>query len=113
MWKATKLIIALTLFASSTPAHAYNWVAIGETQTCADLQKKKGQATVIMVQWIFGFVTGVDATIRPESSPGRVDAQRMSDDIIAMCKSNPQAHITEIAQGIAKAYMNEVEGKSP
>jgi hypothetical protein len=107
-----KLILAITLCAS-TPTYAYNWVALGTTQTCADLNDKRYGAGFV-AQWVFGYVTGVDATIRPgKSRPAHIDAQRMADDILKMCKLDPQARQPRASLAtISPSMMADLVGSS-
>jgi hypothetical protein len=64
-----------------------------------------------MTQWIFGFITGYDAAIRPNPSDGSFNGQPIANLIVDACKKNPKADLVSVAKYIATYIQKEINGE--
>jgi hypothetical protein len=54
---------------------SFSWEKLGGGMMCSDWNRPTNSSeTAAMTQWIFGFITGYDAAIRPNPSDGSLNA---------------------------------------
>ena len=113
------LIAAIILMAQAPSAHTFNYLylegkGVGGKMTCSDWTrvKSKSQADgAAMIQWVFGFITGYDAAIRPDPSDGSLDGQAIVNLIDRLCKEHPDGNLVTVAKSIAEYLQKEVRGE--
>ena len=64
-----------------------------------------------MMQWVFGFITGYDAAIRPDPSDGSLNGQPIVNFIERLCKEHPEGDLITVAKSIAGYLEKEVTGE--
>jgi hypothetical protein len=98
----------------ATNSNAYNYIflrgeGMGGEMMCSDLTNESDRVAVM--QWIFGFITGYDAAIRPNPSEGGLNGQPLADLIVDTCKKNQKADLVSVAKYIATYIQREISGE--
>ena len=97
-------------------ANAFNSIYLegkGFGMTCADWNRVTNTPSErgAMIQWIFGFITGYDAAIRPDPSDGSLNGQPIVNLIGSLCKEHPEGDLITVAKSIAGYLEKEVTGE--
>ena len=112
-----KVCICAAIIGYATTVEAYNYITllgkdVGGNMLCSDWnhQPSRGQRAA-MVQWVFGFVTGYDAAIRPGPSKGGLNGPPLGNSIDSLCKQYPNADLASIANNISEYIQKEIDGE--
>jgi hypothetical protein len=119
--KISKSIIAVCaasiVIACATNSDAFNYIylrgkGVGGEMSCSDWNRTitSGERAA-MTQWIFGFISGYDAAIRPNLSNGGLNGQSIGNLIIDQCKKYPKGNLLSVAQNIAVYIQKEINGE--
>ena len=103
--KLFKTIVAgcIVLMSCATNLNAYNYIFLkgkgaGGEMMCSNWNRPTNHSeTLAMTQWIFGFITGYDAAIRPNPSDGGFNGQPIANLIVDVCKKTPKADLVSVA----------------
>jgi hypothetical protein len=108
------------LLACASNADAFNSVfltgkGLGGEMSCSDWNRARGRgnetAVLKQVSWVFGFITGYDAAIRPGPSDGFLDGEAIANLIVGLCKEHPDGDLVTVAKSIAEQLEKEVTGE--
>jgi hypothetical protein len=109
---------ASILIACATNSDAFNYIylqgkGVGGEMSCSDWNKRNitSAERSAMMQWIFGFISGYDAAIRPNPSNGGLNGQPIGNLIIDQCKKYPKADLVSVANNIAEYVQREINGE--
>jgi hypothetical protein len=85
-------VAIIVLMACASSADAFNYIylegkGVGGKMSCSDWNRVTNSSErSAMMQWIFGFITGYDAAIRPDPSDGSLNGQPVVNLIERLCK---------------------------
>jgi hypothetical protein len=105
--------VALVSYASESNAFNYIFLnGVGGEMMCSDWQRaiNPGEKAVI-AQWVFGFITGYDAAIRPKLSEGSLNGEQIAYLIVDFCKREPGSDLPSAAKYIAAQIQKEINGE--
>ena len=113
--KKLKLAMILSVACASN-ADAFNSVylrgkGLGGEMFCSDWNRARGNETAVLMSWVFGFITGYDAAIRPDPSDGSLDGQAIENLVVSLCKEHPDGDLITVAKSIAGHLEREVTGE--
>src|SRR5262245_26960686 len=114
--KSTMAVCAASIvFACATNSDAFNFIylrgkGVGGEMSCSDWNNRNMSSgeRAAMLQWIFGFISGYDAAIRPNKSNGGLNGTPIGDLIFDRCKKYPKADLVSVSQTIAEYVQREI-----
>jgi len=111
------MCVCAAMMAYATNADAYNYIflrgkGVGGEMLCSDWNRHLMQSErAAIIQWVFGFITGYDAAIRPNLSDGGLNGEQIGNLIGNLCKQHPDADLVSIAKYIAEYIQKEIKGE--
>ena len=111
--RSCRTIVALgvALVSYAPESNAFNYIFLGEMM-CSDWERaiNPGEKAA-KAQWVFGFITGYDAAIRPKLSEGSLNGEHIAYLIDDFCKQAPEADLPSAAKYIAAYIQKEINGE--